>query len=590
MLRLSQEQLDTLETLMLRRHAEGISRVLAATWPALTERLQERWPAFVEAAVQQGRKHGLVDAADLARYAGLWCVWGPSFDAKPGFAWAAEILADRRRGAALKLHQLAHRTREELRLRSSAAGAESAGAAPAFTADQFDAALAKVERGIAVLAAARSIFPRSAPAPVIKACDCSSIDMMVAEADNLQEYRRAANGWHRAPVPRLAAPPAKWMRAPEQPVELAVTSNPLRGGPPARLNLRIETNAVCDPRVHPEVVQVGPEGRLAWKGRDAARLSLALYAPSPPVPAPTAPPGIAAEPAPELQTIQIASCGLRDTGAPFGDAALQLRVYDADQWLMEVRHPAWQPMVWPAPADAAPAAPGVHCTLERDGVASDAGALPRAWSDLHTAFRQGLERLHTEWSKALDGSTTARLEVEASPLVGEAGLTWGWRRTAASTVRMRVEGALDLLALSIDLRLSGDLVEGPARSRVRLQCKGRSELRMAISQIGDEAAPGQELKAAQRSWRFPFTLEIDPLAGAEPATLSGAAVPAVVSGALAGECGLRPRPDGAGQQWFFALRVEPVSIVTETSDPGLGAARQTKAIFPALTLVSWSAG
>jgi hypothetical protein len=46
---------------------------------------------------------------------------GAGLDGKPAFAWAAEILADPRRSAALKLHQLAHRTRDELRQRQAAA-------------------------------------------------------------------------------------------------------------------------------------------------------------------------------------------------------------------------------------------------------------------------------------------------------------------------------------------------------------------------------------------------------------------------------------------------------------------------------------
>src|SRR5664279_709513 len=133
MLRLTWDQFDRLEQLTLKRHAASISGVLAETWPALTVRLQDRWPAFVEAAVQQGRKHGLLDARDLARYASLWCIWGPAFDAKPAFAWAAEILTDPRRGAALKLHQRAHRTREELQHRQAAA-ATSAPAAGALVA------------------------------------------------------------------------------------------------------------------------------------------------------------------------------------------------------------------------------------------------------------------------------------------------------------------------------------------------------------------------------------------------------------------------------------------------------------------------
>jgi hypothetical protein len=45
MLRLTWEQFDRLEQLTLKRHAASISGVLAQTWPALTERLQDRWPA-----------------------------------------------------------------------------------------------------------------------------------------------------------------------------------------------------------------------------------------------------------------------------------------------------------------------------------------------------------------------------------------------------------------------------------------------------------------------------------------------------------------------------------------------------------------
>jgi hypothetical protein len=155
---------------------------------------------------------------------------------------------------------------------------------------------------------------------------------------------------------------------------------------------------------------------------------------------------------------------------------------------------------------------------------------------------------------------------------------------------MRAQGSIDLLAFAIELRLSGELVEGSARSRIRIHCKGRSELRMAVSQLGDQAPEGQDLKSALRTWRYPFTLEIEPLAGAEPATLCASAGPMPITGALVGECGLRPRADGAGQQWFFALRVEPVAIATETSDPVLGGARLVKKIFAAMTLVEWSAG
>jgi len=590
MLRLSWEQFEQLEQLALRRRAAGIGAVLAEVWPALTERLQGRWSAFVEAAVLQGRKHGLVDTADLARYAGLWCIWGPAFDSKPAFAWAAEILADPRRSSTLKLHQLLHRTREELRRAELAvakpgAAAPGASGAPALDSAQFDAALAKVDARVATLAASRTVFPEATTTIAVKACDIGAIDLMIAEPDDLQEYRHTANGWHRTAVPRIESPALHWTHAPEPAVELAVTSRPLRAGMPARMNLIVETVAACDVKVHPEIVHVAASGRLTWKGRDAARLSLALYA-LPRRPEDTLA-GIGALTVADAQTVDVSSCGLRDAGAPFGAVKVGLRVYPASQWMLEIGHAAWSPMLWPAVPEAPVA--DARCRLECDGAVVDSASWQRAWSSLRGLFRQGLDRLFNEWTRVLDGQAT-RLEVEASPLVGQAGLTWGWRRTSASTAGMRVEGALDLLAMSIDLRLSGEIVEGPARSRIRLLCKGRSELRTPISEIAGEGVEGQTLKSAVRNWRFPFSLEIEPLAAAEPATLGVAGVAVPVQGALTGECGLRARADGAGHQWFFALRVEPISIVVELVDPLLGARRQTRKICGAMTLVDWSAG
>ena len=591
-LRLSWEQFDRLEQLVLKRHAASIGSVLADAWPALTERLQGRWPAFVEAAVQQGRKHGLIEARDLARYASLWCIWGPAFDSKPAYAWANEILTDDRRSASLKLHQLAHRTRAELGARqvgAATAAPAAAGAAPTLTTAQFEAALDQVESRIGPLAASRSVFPASAPAAALKSCDLVGIDMMMSPPDNLLEYRYASNGWHRVAVV-LVDQPVRWTRAPDQPTELAVVSHALRGGAPARLNLRIETVSVCDPKVHPEVVHIGVEGRLAWKGRDAARLSLALYTPAVlPLERGAKAPGIAAEAQIDAQTVRVSACGLRDAGAPFGEVALRVRVCPASQWLCEVRHAAWPAMLWPASAETVIPAPAATVTLECDGATANAADWQSAWVGLHAAFRKGMERLHNEWTRALDGQAS-RLEVEASPLVGQAGISWGWRRTSASTVTMRTQGVLDLLALSIDLRLSGELVDGSARSRIRINCKGRSELRMTIAQLGAEAAEGQDLKSARRTWRFPLALEIEPLAGIEPATLGAAAVPLPISGALVGECGLRPRADGAGHEWFFTMRLEPVDVVTETLDPLLGTARTSRKIFAPMTLVEWSAG
>ena len=590
MLRLSLEQAELIEQLVLRRHSVGVAAQLAQAWPAVTERLKERWPAFVEAALQQGRKHGLAEVEDLARYASLWCLWGAAFEDKPGFEWAAEILGDAGRPPRLKVHQVVHRTRGELQRRQPAA-ASGASSAPAamLTLAQFDAAQGAVDRQVGQLAATRAVFPALESRPAIKACDVGTVDMMVADIDPVQEYRHSAAGWQRANLPKPAAAPLHWSRAPEAPVELAVVSHALRAGQAARLNLKLQALAVCDARVHPEVVHTGAQGRLAWKGRDTARLSLALYALPEPVPDPKiGPPGIAAAPPPDMQRIEVASGGVRDAGAPFGALALAVSVYPATQWLTEVRHPAWLPMAWPAVADEAPPA-AIVCRLEADGRARDASAWQRAWAGLQPAFRQGMELLFNAWSRVLDGQAV-RLEVEASPLVGQAGLTWGYCRTDAATVLMRSEGALDLIASAIDLRLSGELVHAGARARIRLACKGRSELRMLLTQLGAQAVTGQGLNDAVRAWRFPFTLEVEPVASAELATLYAAPIAPALLGALAGECGLRLRPDGLGHQWFFTLRLEPVSVQLIVADPIVGGSTHAQGLLAAMTLVDWSAG
>ena len=155
---------------------------------------------------------------------------------------------------------------------------------------------------------------------------------------------------------------------------------------------------------------------------------------------------------------------------------------------------------------------------------------------------------------------------------------------------MRTHGALDLVAFACDLALTGELVDGDARARIRVACAGRCELRATVAQVGEAAAEGQSINAVQRSWRFPMTLAIEPLASAGSASLAVGAGPVPVTGALVGECGLRPRPDGRGQQWFFALRLEPVDVVVDGIDPLLGRSRRAHQLLPAIALVDWSAG
>lgn len=584
MLRLTHDQADLVEQILLRRHAAGVAATLREAWPAVTERLRERWGAFVEAALQHGHRLGLADPGELARYASLWCVWGAAFDEKPEFEWAREIAADARRPPALKLHQLIHRTREEL-ARQQPRGPS---AVAMVGVAQFDAALAKVGAGLADQARAQAVFLDVEPPPAIRACDLATIDLMVAEAENLLEYRPENGQWQRSPAPRLEAAPLQWNAAPDEPLSLSVPSRALRGGPAARLNLRLQPLAVCDPRVHPEVQHRSEQGLLAWRGRDTARLSLPLYArPAPPQDAAAGPPGIAAPLEAEAQQVLIDTCGARDAGAPFGAVAIGLKVYPATQWLAEWRHEAWPAQAWPNPAP--PPAPSARCTLAADGQPRDAAAWQRGWATLQAQCRAGLEKLFNAWARQVDGPS-ARLEAQVAPLVGQAALTWGPRRIEPDRVVMRSAGRIDLTALAVDLRLAGDLVLGDARARVVLSCQGQCDLRMAVEQLGELAPEGQGLAEVKRAWRFPLALELEPLATGALSMLNAIAGPEGSLGALVGECGLRPRPDGRGLQWHFALRAEPCMLTLASVDPLLGTARVQRTLLPALPLVDWSAG
>ena len=54
------------------------------------------------------------------------------------------------------------------------------------------------------------------------------------------------------------------------------------------------------------------------------------------------------------------------------------------------------------------------------------------------------------------------------------------------------------------------------------------------------------------------------MAGGELATLHAASLAPAMLGAIAGECGLAPAADAAGLQWYFALRLEPVTVALVT--------------------------
>lgn len=580
MLTLTPEQFAQVEALQLQRDAQSLQAVLGEAWPEVARQLQGRWPAFVDVALTRGRALGLRHVADLARYASLCCLWGASFETRPRFEWAAALAADSALQPALRLHQLTHRSREELVRRA----AKAVPGGEALTPAGFDKALAAVEAALARAARGRSIFLDLPPPPRPAACDLASVTFAVAEPTGLQAYRTQDGRWLRAELPARPATPEVLTAPLAEPRLLPVLSRAAGAGASARLQLAVSALACCDAR-HPEVQHASSAGRLAWRGADTARLSLALHAPPAPPPDPQrGPAGLGHGEPPDVQTVAVSSCGIRDAGAPLSRIELGLQVHAATQRRVEIRHGAAPALAWPAEAAPPPTAAATACRLETDGQPEPAAAWLKAWQGLQPQAASGLEQLFNAWARSMAG-TSAQLAAELSPLLGQADAAWGWQHEADGSIALRVQAAIDFTALVMDLHLTGELDWAGSRARVSLRAQGREDWRTQLDLRGPAG-----LAEARRTWQHPFTLSVEAIATGEPGLLSAGPLADELRGAVTGECGLRPRPDGRGHQWFYQLAVAPVNVCLLRHDPVTGTQRQRRELIPATTLIDWSAG
>jgi hypothetical protein len=583
MLQLTPDQLEQVEALQSRRDATSLLQLLDGAWPEVAQRLLDRWPAFVELALERGQALGLRHAAELARYASLCCLWGARFETRAGFEWAAAIGADTALSPALRLHQLTHRSREELARR--AAPLKQPG--DALTPAGFDQALAAIEAGLARVARGRGIFLDQPPPSRPAACDLAAVGFAIVEPRPLQSYQGHDGSWRLVDLAPWASA-SETLTAPlDEARSLAVLSRASGAGASARLQLAVNALGGGCGAAHPEVRHDSSAGRLSWRGADTARLSLTLHAP--PGDAQLPPAGIGHGEPPDAQTLHINSCGIRDAGAPLGSVALELRVHAATQRLVQIRHGAAPALAWPQEAAPRPAPATTSCRLEADGQALPAPAWLKAWQVLQPQTQAGLEKLHNAWSRQMAGRS-GRLEAELSPLLGQADISWGWQHEADGGVALRLLGAIDFAALVLDLHLTGELDWAGSRARFSLRAQGRSDWRMTLDQRGANAAEGQGLEQARTAWRHPFALSVEAIATGDPALLSAGPLAQELRGAVVGECGLRPRPDGRGQQWFYKLSIEPVHVNLLRQDPLTGTQRQRRELLPALTLIDWTGG
>ncbi len=556
---------------------QQLAEQLAAQWPAMQERLGDRMPAFVELASQQALQRGLRRAASVARLANLWCVWGPAFHDRPGFEWAAEILAGVQRQREWPvLHRLLVRSQQELQRLPDARIAPEALAAA-------DARLLQV---FAALGEHGALHPYEPPPLPRSACDLEAVELRLLEPAVEQHYVFAAGQWQRAPL----APPAPLRIDAENPAPrlAAVLAHPPGEKPVARVQLRSRAHALCDADAHPALDFGGTHGLWQWLGHETRAVSwpVATLAQA------SAAPGlaIAEETSPDIFKLELNVCGLRDEGDAMGSVATQLWAWPAAQWLLTLERQAAEPQ--PVLAGREPAArAATRVAVERDGQPQDGAALRRAFEaglDARTA-----DALQT-WLATLariEGISALRLDGQLALLTGRAACTWGWALGAqgfGARAFMRLLGALELTACQSELHAEAELALHGARARLRLHAVGSTPLAQTLRREAAEPLLTEVLLPAKATFRVPVTAELVPLA-TDTGTLLQAGGPC--TGALVGEAGLRPRlSGGSGWEWYAMLRLEPATLPLVIVDPVLGDRHLTHPLWDAQVLLDWSAG
>ncbi|MBV8605542.1 MAG: hypothetical protein JO224_12720 [Pelomonas sp.] len=575
MLSLTPEQQGALEALTLGRDLQRVGAVLARAFPEVDARLGERKGALLDLAWQRARALGLRHALALARYLAAWCVFGAEFENRPGFEWARQLLADTARPEGQRVFQLGRRSREELQRRA----AQPNSGLPTPVA--FDAALDLLDAELAGHGRLGSLLPRTL-LRLGSACDIDAADLTLVESAPLQHYALEQGLWRRVPT-RLDAEKLRVLAAQGQhglPGQLNLLS-PSRGAR-NRLRLRCLAQHVCDPAVHPLVSFNGIHGQFDRRGPLTQDLLLTLPQDDA---APAQADAMAVAGVPGYSRVSMTGCGLRDSGTPLGEQAVRLAVYPSEQSMLAWRRETAPPVRLPAEPLAPP--PRALCRVERDGLALDAQRWNDGLAELDRQLADKLPLLLLAWERE-SGVVNGQLQAEPALMGGTAALTWGWAPHPdglAAAPFYRVAGQLDLVACELRLRLSGDFAFAGSQSRLTLDCSASEKLQATFERRDAALDVPATIKPAQCAIRQPFVLRVESLAPADRPALLDLAGP--VSGAVVGACGLRPRADAPGLEWFCELAVEAVSARFVVNDPLMGVTTMIRPLLPAMKLVSW---
>ncbi|MBV8503112.1 MAG: hypothetical protein JO006_15525 [Paucibacter sp.] len=541
MLALTPDQTQALVAIKRGRDLRALADQLSAAFPEVAGRAGERLPALIEHGVQRGAAWGLSHAVCLARYLACWFMFGAEFETRPEFAWARDILSPQRLEGA-KVFQLCRRGREML-------ARPQPGQLPAA---EFDAALRQLDEALMPRGHVGSLLP----AERIKLgdpCDIDALDLRAAGAAP-QPYRLEQGQWRRVP---LSLPDGLTLSGGATlPPQLHLLSRSLR--------LRSRADHVCDEATHPLIQYACEHGLQEWRGRHATEFTLHLQ----PLPALE---GLAVEGSAALSLLTAAGCGLRESGAAFGEQQTQLAAYAPEQQLL-----AWRR----EPGMAA------RTRLERDGSPLESARWTQGLDDIERQLSEGLARLATAWERE-SGVTGASMQANPQVFAGTGALSWGWAQgeSLSTAPHFRVAGMLELVACELQLRLGGRLELAGSQSRLALHCSSSEKLSVSFDRSSAALDVATTIACAQTAFRQPFVLHLEAIANAERPALLDQVGP--VTGAIVGACGLRLRADGPGLEWFCEIGVEAASVRLMINDPLLGPQLLNRPLLPAMKLVSW---
>ena len=571
---------EALEAAAWRDFSQHLGAQLADQWPAMSERLGERYDAFIDLAIEQAGKQGLSLAAGVARYVNLCFVWGPNFHHKPGFDWALNLLSDPDRNEWLRVHQLVQRSVNELQgLAGSLIKPEQLAQTDAALLDRFGP-----------LGRKGAMLKRDpdAPSPARLPCDLQTVDLRCLMEPPQQAYFWSVEGWQRRAVPPSGAIRVDASHPAPEMINVLAAQSGQTGQ--TQLQLRALAHASCAAEVHPALGFSGPQGRWDWVGHETSATSWPVATREQALP--KAGPGcfIAEETSPELYRLELDVCGLRDAGQALGGLQSIVSVWPSTQWWVEVQRSKPALREW-LPAASSEASGLTRCRVERDGVAQDSRPLQQQFdAGLDAAIAAGLQGLAAAWQKG-NGLSAVSCQARLGMLLGKMACTWGWQlgpAGLAGPALMRLVAAVDMQACLAELRLVGELTLLDSNSQIELRSTGQALVRQQVQH--DQALPllADALLPIRVSWEFPFELSLEPVANATGSLLQQCGP---LTGALVGEAGLRPCTKGvSGWEWFAGLRIEPVVATLQLNDPLLGGRMLTLPLLPAMSLLDWSLG